>query len=164
MSVKNESVKATEQTAYKRLNELSLDEIRSLKTVAFGLYRKETKSGSVFYTFSCRFPGLEINDQVSSVKYQQLSLAFRHLTDEPLKKQCNYRLIKGIDKNGQDFYQLQFAFAPTISFTHILSQAEFKNYSTALSIGDKKVEFIVKPQDVAENLTDDDFAKVDIVR
>lgn len=144
--------------AYKRFYEMSVEELKKLDLIRYKLIKFDNeKFNSTNYTLKVHFPYCDIADRVKSTKYYQIMLCLGMKEDDSIKnKNAFYRIVKGIDKNNKEFYQLQMCFGPDCTFSHLFTDSELKNLLGGCKALGKQINFVEKPKEIVESFDDND--------
>lgn len=102
-------------------------------------------------------PYLQIKDTITNAKFNSILISLRKVENANLKgMDIPYRIIRGKTIDGKEFSQVQLKFGDYCGYTHILRSAEIRNLEDGAKLTGKTIEFVEKPDGIAESFDVDD--------
>ena len=140
---------------YTKLSDITNEIYQTLPVMEVELIRNYNKRINVTrYSMNFKLGYLPIIEQLKPEKYFHI-LTVKNNVEAPdvYKIKVKYRFIKGTDKNGQEFKQVQFVFAKDCYLTHLLSKQQINLIDTWEKKGlISEISYVEKPDGI-----DDEF-------
>lgn len=148
---------STKNEGYCKLNDINNEIYKTLSIMNVCLRRiTNKKTSSTRYVFEFKVGQLPILDAITAEKYYHILTIKRNIdAPEHYQFQVRYRYIKGLDKNGSEFRQIQFVIGEGCYITHLFS----KQQSMLIDVWEKQnvipeINYVDKPEGLDDEFID----------